>query len=159
MLRGVWKLKISERRGRSGAVLLEAAIILPILVGLYLATYSLISLSRTYMALSQIIREAVISAAPNIDCEETTAVFFECCGAECDSETKKECLDNIVMWKIEKLLESYNLPLVNIDPVSRMVPNDDGLALYEVKVSGNLNDNFSIFNGLTLSFAGLVDAT
>lgn len=111
------------------------------------------------MGLSQIIREAVISAGPNIDCDEESAVYFECCGTECDSVKKKECLDNIVIWKINKLLESYNLPLKNVDKVSRMVPNDDNLALYEVKVTGDLDDNFSIFNGLTLSFAGLVDAT
>lgn len=156
MLRGVWKLKISERRGRSGAVLLEAAIILPILVGLYLATYSLISLSRTYMALSQIIREAVISAAPNIDCEDS--FFPDCCGSECDAAGKQKCLDRIVKYKIEKLLESYNLPLVNVTSDS-WINTDGGLVLYGIKVSGNLNDNFSIFNGLTLSFAGLVDAT
>lgn len=156
MLRGAWKLKISERRDRSGAVLLEAAIILPILVGLYLATYSLISLSRTYMALSQIIREAVISAAPNIDCEE--GFFPDCCGSECDADAKKICLDKIVKYKIDRLMESYNLPLANIDKQS-WVNTDGGLVLYGIKVSGNLNDKFSIFNGLTLSFAGLVDAT
>lgn len=149
-------MRSKDRRSQKGAIFIEAALVLPVLVGFFFATYSLISLSRSYMSLSQIIREAVVSAAPNLDC--AACVYKSCCEekvAKCGyNQEKKECLDPIVIPKVEKLLDSYALPLKE-ESIDTEI-NDDA-DLYVVTVSGKIDDSLSIYNNLTLFFSGFID--
>ena len=146
----------SRHRSRTGAVLIETLIVLPLLLLLLFGLFDLYRYSQVYLSLQQIVREALSGGSRyKFDAADTGAPDPSLPVTDSDikyclNNTTPDCRGKVVQWRVQRMIKSYKLA---IDPASLSIQShrDSGAGHgIVVSVEARYISGFSFFKGLTM---------
>lgn len=156
-------LRNKQFRSDKGGVIVEAAIVIPLLALFMAAMADLMLASTTYMSVSQIAREQVIMAS-QIPCfrdsttgSDPSAVAVEqvkSCfnpGMKQYTGSSKQCADNLLIWRFWQLINSHKARLIDGTIEIEMSKGPAPDSIITVRVKGDYNPMLFFFKGVSIS--------
>lgn len=145
--------KTACRRGQHGAILMEGAIVFPLLAMIFLTLADVFFYTNAYMATNQMVREGIMTGAAlsTISPDNgSTVVITLLSGApvnDCAPDGTSNCGHYRVQWRMQQLRDALPLNFTTFETVETAY--SDATLIFRVKIAGTYHGTSPFFYNRT----------